>query len=57
MTQSMQFLRQFMRAFQQEAASTRIFFPDNKARLGREAEGLSWWSVTAHRSAGMPPTG
>ena len=39
MTQSMQFLRQFMRAFQQEAASTRIFFPDNKARF---AGLLSW---------------
>lgn len=30
MTYSLQYLRQFMRAWQQEAATTRIFFPDQK---------------------------
>ena len=28
--QSMQYLRQFLRAFQQQAAATRVFFPDEK---------------------------
>lgn len=36
MTYSLQYLRQFMRAWQQEAATTRIFFPDQK--VGR----LEW---------------
>lgn len=30
MTYSLQFLRQFMRGWQQEAGTTRIFFPDQK---------------------------
>lgn len=32
MTYSMGFLRQFCRSFQQNAAATRIFFPDKKVR-------------------------
>lgn len=32
MTYSMGFLRQFCRAFQQNAATTRIFFPDKQVR-------------------------
>lgn len=32
MTYSMGFLRQFCRSFQQNAAATRIFFPDKQVR-------------------------
>ena len=31
MTLNMRFLRQFCRAFQRNAATTRVFFPDEKA--------------------------
>ena len=40
MTYSLGFLRQFMRIFQQQADTTRIFFPDPK--VGR-AGGLGGW--------------
>lgn len=35
MTYSLQFLRQFMRGWQAEAGTTRIFFPDQKAGPAR----------------------
>ncbi|KAL3135495.1 hypothetical protein ABBQ38_005975 [Trebouxia sp. C0009 RCD-2024] len=52
MTYSMGFLRQFCRSFQQNAAATRIFFPDKKemevARTGKgiEEEGGAVFDVT-----------
>jgi hypothetical protein len=42
MTYSLGFLRQFMRIFQQQADTTRIFFPDPK--VGR-AGGLGGWEA------------
>jgi hypothetical protein len=33
MTLNMRFLRQFCRAFQHSAATTRVFFPDEKVNL------------------------
>ncbi len=35
MSYSMSFLRQFCRIFQDQAGTTRIFFPDDKVRPGR----------------------
>lgn len=41
MTYSAQFLRQFLRAFQAQAAATRVFFPDKKElQVAKEGKGM-----------------
>jgi hypothetical protein len=42
MTYSLQYLRQFMRGWREAAATTRIFFPDNKARVGLATAARAW---------------
>ena len=52
MSYSMGFLRQFCRIFQHQAGSTRIFFPDDKART--EQTSLAKFMTHEMRSSEKP---